>query len=81
MFRRKQKRQQRDEIEEKGSDLVEVARLGDVEAELISARLRGAEIDSVVFRVGDNQGLSHTEGSRVMVRRRDFEAAQSFLQE
>jgi hypothetical protein len=78
MFGRR-KRNQTEEVAAKGSDLIEVLRVGDVEAELVAARLRGAGIDSVVFRAGDNQGLSHTEGSRVMVRRRDFDEAESFL--
>ena len=78
MFRRKHKRV--DEVPEKDSDLVEVVHAGDTEAEVVSGRLREAGIDSVVFRAGDNQGIDHAEGSRVMVRRRDLEQAQTFLQ-
>jgi hypothetical protein len=62
--------------------LVEVARFSFVEAELAAAQLRGAGIDAEVFAVGtagELVALQHTEGSRIMVRHRDIEAAKQVL--
>lgn len=59
-------------------DLVEVATSNAVDAELIAAQIRGAGIQAVVFGVGtagDLLTVQHAEGSRVMVRRADHEAA------
>jgi hypothetical protein len=59
-------------------DLVEVATTNGVDAELIAARLRGADIPAVVFGVGTAGALlsiQNSEGSRVMVRRADGEEA------
>jgi hypothetical protein len=66
-----------------GDDLVEVARIGEIEAELIAARIRGAGIDAVVFRTGAGSSqptLTYAEGARVMVRRRDAEAAAALVE-
>ena len=59
-------------------DLVEVATTNAVDAELIAAQIRGAGIPAVVFGVGtagDLLTVQHSEGSRMMVRRRDGEEA------
>jgi hypothetical protein len=59
-------------------DLVQVATTSAVDAELIAARLRGEGIQAAVFGVGTAgvlAALQHSEGSRVMVRRADAEAA------
>jgi hypothetical protein len=63
-------------------DLVEVARFSFVEAELAAAQLRGAGIEAAVFAVGtagELVALQHSEGSRVMTRRADAEAAKQIL--
>jgi len=65
-------------------DLVAVATTNAVDAELIAGRLRGAGIHAAVFGVGtagDLLAIQHVEGSRVMVRRADHEAAQIFVAE
>ena len=63
-------------------DLVEVARFSFVEAELAAAQLRGAGIEATAFAVGtagELVALQHSEGSRVMTRRADAEAAKRIL--
>jgi hypothetical protein len=77
MFKRKNR-----ERADPGDDLVEVARLGVVEAELVAGKLREAGMKVAVL--GNEVGggypqLWHAEGARIMVRRRDAEAAGSVL--
>ena len=65
-----------------GDDSVELLRVNAVEAELIAAQLRGAGIHAGVIAVGtagELVAIQHSEGSRVMVRRGDFAAAQAAL--
>jgi hypothetical protein len=80
MFARKRKRvPKQSEDADEGDDLVELVRVGAVEAQLVAGRLRESGIDAAVFGTGENEGLIFTEGARVMVRRRDAEAAASLL--
>jgi hypothetical protein len=63
-------------------DLVEVVRTNAVDAEMIAAQLRGSGIPAAVFGVGTAGALmtvQYSEGSRVMVRRADGEAAEKFM--
>jgi transcription initiation factor TFIIIB Brf1 subunit/transcription initiation factor TFIIB len=63
-------------------DLVEVATTNAVDAEMIAAQLRGSGIDAAVFGVGTAGALltvQYSEGSRVMVRRADCDAAAKFM--
>jgi hypothetical protein len=63
-------------------DSVEVTRVSAIEAELVAAQLRGAGIRAGVLGVGTGGELAaiqFTYGSRVMVRRSDFAAAQRVL--
>ena len=63
-------------------DLVAVATTNAVDAEMIAAQLRGAGIPAAVFGVGTAGALiavQYSEGSRVMVRRVDREAAENFM--
>jgi hypothetical protein len=65
-------------------DLVAVATTNAADAEMIAAQLRGAGIPAAVFGVGTAGILltvQFTEGSRVMVRRADLEAAENFVAE
>jgi hypothetical protein len=65
-----------------GEDLVEVATTGSFEAEVVAAQLRGAGIPAAVFGVGTAGLLSAVqlaEGSRVMVRRADLDAAETVV--
>ena len=58
--------------------LVAVGTYGAIEAELVAGKLREAGIDAVVFGTGAEGAYPHlvfADGSRVMVRRRDVEAA------
>jgi hypothetical protein len=59
-------------------ELVEVVIVGALEADVIVARLRDAGIEAVAFGAGDMR-LTASEGSRVMVRRRDLASAQEVL--
>lgn len=64
--------------------LVELIRLDAIEAEIIAAHLRGADIHATVFGIGSAGLLSaiqHSEGSRVMVRARDLETAREIVAE
>ena len=63
-------------------DLVELSTAPAFEAEVVAAQLRGAGIPAAVFGVGTAGVLSAvqlTEGSRVMVRRADLEAAETLI--
>ena len=63
-------------------DLVAVVTTNAVDAEMIAAQLRGTGIPAAVFGVGTAGALltvQYSEGSRVMVRRADLEAAEIFL--
>ena len=63
-------------------DLVAVATTNAVDAEMIAAQLRGRGIPAAVFGVGTAGALmtvQFAEGSRVMVRRADREAAEEFM--
>jgi hypothetical protein len=63
-------------------DLVAVMTTNAVDAEMIAAQLRGTGIPAAVFGVGTAGALmtvQYSEGSRVMVRRADREAAEKFL--
>ena len=63
-------------------DLVPVATTNAVDAEMIAAQLRGAGIPAAVFGVGTAGALmtvQFVEGSRVMVRRADREAAEKVM--
>ena len=63
-------------------DLVVVATTNAVDAEMIAAQLRGSGIPAAVFGVGTAGALltvQYSEGSRVMVRRADREAAETFM--
>lgn len=63
-------------------DLVPVATTNAVDAEMIAAQLRGTGIHAAVFGVGTAGALmtvQYSEGSRVMVRRADREAAEKFM--
>jgi transcription initiation factor TFIIIB Brf1 subunit/transcription initiation factor TFIIB len=63
-------------------DLVVVVRTNEVDAEMIAAQLRGLGIPAAVFGVGTAGALmtvQYSEGSRVMVRRADREAAETFM--
>jgi hypothetical protein len=65
-------------------DLVELATIHAFEAEVVAAQLRGAGIPAAVFGVG-TAGLLSTvqlaEGSRVMVRRADLDAAETLVED
>jgi hypothetical protein len=53
-----------------------------VEAEMIAAQLRGAGITAAVLGVGTSgrtAPVQYSQGSRIMVRRSDLEAAQTVL--
>ncbi len=82
--------QQRDEAREptgpfqRDDVLVELTRVDAFEAEVAAVRLRGAGIPAAVFGVGTAGQLSavqYTEGSRVMVRSCDREAAATVIAE
>jgi hypothetical protein len=63
-------------------DLVEVATTNAFEAEVVAAQLRGAGVPAAVFGVGTAGLLSAVqlaEGSRVMVRRADLDAAETLV--
>jgi hypothetical protein len=63
-------------------DLVAVATTNAFDAEMIAAQLRGTGIPAAVFGVGTAGALltvQFVEGSRVMVRRADREAAEIFM--
>jgi transcription initiation factor TFIIIB Brf1 subunit/transcription initiation factor TFIIB len=63
-------------------DLVPVATTNAVDAEMIAAQLRGTGIPAAVFGVGTAGALltvQFVEGSRVMVRRADREAAEKVM--
>ena len=63
-------------------DLVELTTVGAFEAEVVADRLRGAGIPAAVFGVGTAGLLStlqHVEGSRVMIRRSDIDAAETVM--
>lgn len=63
-------------------DLVELATTHAFEAEVVAAQLRGAGIPAAVFGVGTAGLLSAVqlvEGSRVMVRRADLDAAETLV--
>jgi hypothetical protein len=78
LFRRKRDRK------EGSNELVEVTRLGNLEAELIAAQLRDQGIDATVFTTGtagENAALTFSEGSRVMVPRQDAPAAARILED
>jgi threonine dehydrogenase-like Zn-dependent dehydrogenase len=63
-------------------DLVELATTHAFEAEVVAAQLRGAGIPAAVFGVGTAGLLSAVqlaEGSRVMVRRADLDAAETVV--
>ena len=63
-------------------DLVAVATTNAVDAEMIAARLRGGGIRAAVFGVGTAGALltvQYAEGSRVMVRQADREAAEQLI--
>jgi uncharacterized Zn finger protein (UPF0148 family) len=63
-------------------DLVELTTTHAFEAEVVAAQLRGAGIPAAVFGVGTAGLLSAvqmTEGSRVMVRRTDLDAAETLV--
>ena len=63
-------------------DLVEVATVTALEAELIAGRLREGGVDAAVFGTGLTGYLGtgvSTEGSRVMVRRADAARAAALL--
>jgi hypothetical protein len=63
-------------------DLVELSTSPAFEAEVVAAQLRGAGIPAAVFGVGTAGLLSAVqmiEGSRVMVRRGDLDAAETLL--
>jgi hypothetical protein len=65
-------------------DLVHVATTNASDAELIAGQLRGAGIPAAVFGVGTAGALmtiQHSEGSRVMVRRADYDQAAQFVAE
>jgi hypothetical protein len=65
-------------------DLVHVVTTNASDAELIAGQLRGAGIPAAVFGVGTAGGLltiQHSEGSRVMVRRADYDAAARYVAE
>ena len=65
-------------------DLVSVVTTNAVDAEMIAAQLRGTGIPAAVFGVGTAGALmtvQFAEGSRVMVRRADREAAEKFMTE
>jgi hypothetical protein len=61
-----------------GDDVVELATLGIVEAELVSAQLRGAGIPAAVFGAG---ALIYTgvRRARLMVRRSDLVEVEQFV--
>jgi hypothetical protein len=69
--------------DDKGDDLVELGRWQAIEAELVAGRLREAGVDAVVFdsNLGTLTATAINEGSRVMVRRRDVERANTELAE
>jgi hypothetical protein len=87
MFRRKRDRVTDAEDvarHDPGLDLVEVGAFGAIEAELVAGKLRESGIDAVVFGSGAEGAYPHlvfAEGSRVMVRRRDAEAAAALLRD
>jgi threonine dehydrogenase-like Zn-dependent dehydrogenase len=63
-------------------DLVELTTINAFEAEVVAAQLRGAGIPTLVFGVGTAGLLSAVqlaEGSRVMVRRTDLDAAETVV--
>jgi len=63
-------------------DLVAVVTTNAADAEMIAAQLRGTGIPAAVFGVGSAGALmtvQNSEGSRVMVRRADREAAETFM--
>jgi len=63
-------------------DIVELSRAPAFEAEVVATQLRGAGIPAAVFGVGTAGLLSAvqlTEGSRVMVRRADLDAAETVV--
>ena len=62
-------------------DLVEVARLGVVEAQLVAGRLRAAGIPAVALGMDTATGseMRLSEGARVMVRRADLETAEQVV--
>jgi hypothetical protein len=65
-------------------ELVPVANLGVLEAELVAGRIREAGIEAVV-NTNDTSGtlpqLGYSEGATVMVRRRDAAAAADVVRE
>ena len=64
--------------------LVEIARLGSLEGELVVGRLRDGGIEAVVFESGMggwHPAVGWAEGSRVMVRRRDETASRAVLRD
>jgi hypothetical protein len=78
----------RDRARDPGSDrddeLVEIATLGRVEAELVAARLRDEGFGAVAFgtgAAGAEPGLDWAEGTRVMVRRREVDRATALVAE
>jgi hypothetical protein len=61
---------------------VELVSLGSTEAEMVASRLRNEGIDAVVFAAGttaDLVAIQFSHGSRVMVRRDEFDVAVSLL--
>ena len=65
-------------------DLVEITNVNAFEAEVVAVQLRAAGIPAAVFGVGTAGLLStlqHSEGSRVMVRRADLDAAATVVEE
>jgi len=76
LWRRRKKKQQ--PATDTGEELVPIANLNALEAQLVAGRLREAGIEAAVF-TNDSGGtqpeLGYAEGSTVMVRRRDADAA------